>query len=220
MALTLTQMRSAIRDDIDISSTNILSDARLNNYINMERDKIVADLHGRNYKYLENSLYVDLSTSTNFDDIARGGIKIGLPTDYERAVRAQYESTTNSKPKLIKMVTPTEYAAVESSGRAIGKHGSKYVFTIKGDSVTQKRYMYVYPDPEGVGYIRFDYRWNPVAMTADGDTSDLPARFDNLIILGAARLCLLKANDVERYNMLSDVYRQEYGIVMRSAPLE
>lgn len=219
MALTLSEIKSRVRDHVDISSTNQLSETHLAQCINSEVDSLVDQLQFDGYKYLQNDQYVVLSTSTNYKDLDRGGIKLGLPTDFDRIISVKYHSTEYSAAELVKVVTPQEYDKVESQGDGSPSYnyGTRFAACVMGDANTGKRYLYISPDPEGIGRFRIRYYWRPAQMSDSGDETGLPRQFDNVIILGSAMRVLIKANDHERYQMLADQLNREARRVLSNA---
>ena len=89
--------------------------------------------------------------------------------------------------------------------------------TVEGNADDGYQYLYVYPDPEGIGKIEMRYYWTPEEVTKDGDESGLPAWFDDLIILKAALRALIKGVDLERYQLLKSEEKELRNILLNNA---
>lgn len=183
MGDTLANIRTSVRKRIGNPSDVLVLDTDLNDVIN----RAIKDLADR-YRFHATRKVATFLTVAGTD-------KYVLPPDYNVVMKvARQDASTFGK------IWKTSFGWINNHPSQINGKPTKYAIA--------QNYIQLWPTPDIVYTIQLMYRFNPVALAADGDTSPLPSAWDEGIILCSRHMYWDDNGDVSKATYALNKYNQ------------
>lgn len=154
MGDTLVNIRTALRTTIGNPSTSQVADSVLTAVIN-RAIKEIAD----KYRFHATRKVATFSTIAATD-------KYVLPSDYNVLMKVAIQTTGKYRP-----LRKTSFGFINANPTQSNQQPSRYAVV--------QNYLQVWPTPDAVYSIQLMYRFNPVALSSDSDTSPFPSAWDD-----------------------------------------
>jgi hypothetical protein len=172
--MNLSALRSQVRSLTGIQSTDIISNADLNIFINEAYLEICRE---SDWPFLRNQTTLTLS-SGNADYALPAGVGenaiasiVALADDSNRRqLRPRSRYSTDDSPGPMRTGHPLEYSC-------------------------WRDYITFYPTPQVAETLTFRFFLEPVELSSDSDTPIIPAKFQSLVAYGASVRVLIREGD-------------------------
>lgn len=170
-SFTLAQLRTKVRERADIENSTFIDDTELNGYISAS--------YARLHELLVQSGIAYFESEQTITTVA-GTASYALPAAYYATIGVDFQRSTGQYLPLRRiMVQERNMFPASAADRS-------FAYRIVGSNVV------LYPTPSAVQTYRHLYVPIATNLSADGDTVDGIAGWEELIINDAARKCLAK----------------------------
>ncbi len=141
----------------------------------------------------------DYTVDINNSDISGGD---GLPTDYTQAIDLLY--TQDGQERLIPYKDIREIDSLHADADDITAHTP---------AAPQCWYFYaqtirVYPAPDTAYTVKLRYYKSPTLLVSGDDVPSIPARYQELLVVGAAYRCLQVKDNYDQAGILENKYQE------------